>query len=60
MRLDEADELLKAIASNNHYELNEWGLDFCASIADEVVYGRPLTINQSTKLQQIYRKCYGG
>lgn len=60
MNLYDANELLKAIRTNNHYSVNNWEEDFLASIEEKVDMGFKLTDTQSHKLEQIYRKCYGG
>jgi hypothetical protein len=60
MQLTDANELIKAIRSNNHYSPNSWEADFLDSIEEKIDMGFQLTILQSRKLEQIYRNCYGG
>ena len=60
MIFDDANELIKAIRSNNHYDCNNWESDFIDSIEEQIRVGTKLTTRQFSKLQDLYRKCYGG
>lgn len=57
--LQDSKEIIAAIKTNNHYELNDWEEGFIQSIENQLSLDTPLTARQETKLKEVYDRCYG-
>lgn len=59
MLLDEAMDIINAIKTNNHYELNDWEEGFIQSLENQLSLDTKLSGRQEKKLKELWDKCYG-